>query len=73
MRRTLYCIVLLGLTLLSSCENENQDVSVKSAPNLLSEAEITDIGVRHNEALASVLKELQKYPDLNKEQKNDES
>ena len=55
---------------MSSCENENQEVLVKSASNLLSEAEIKDIGVKHNEALASVLKELQKYPDLNKEQKS---
>jgi hypothetical protein len=56
--------------LLSSCEKESQDVSVKSESNLLSEAEIVDIGVKHNEALAFVLKELQKHPDLNKEQKS---
>ncbi|WP_461640446.1 hypothetical protein [Labilibaculum euxinus] len=50
---------------MSSCENENQDVSVKSAPNLLSEAEINDIGVRHNEVLDYVFKNMSSQEEFN--------
>jgi len=59
--------LLAFICILNSCENE--DTILKSKDNLLSETEIKDIGIKHNEALAFVLKELQKHPDLNKEQK----
>jgi len=56
---------------MSSCENENQEVLVKSASNLLSEAEIKDIGVKHNEALDYVFKGLSSIENSKVKSSND--
>ncbi|MFA9371080.1 MAG: hypothetical protein ACERIH_05170 [Labilibaculum antarcticum] len=63
---------MLGfISFLSSCENESQDVLVKSELNLLSEAEIKDIGVEHNVALDYVFKELSSIENSGVKSSND--